>query len=186
MRLLCTCSVSKPLRFFFAVRDEVSLKILSKQAKWFTKCDDSKAVSWKDIWFSFNHMSDIQNVNAKMLFVFWVLHVIWLLSEVFLEVNTVCKVNDYFFSSRGSFDEPTTKFCVGCVTEALDYLHHVGIVYRDLKPENLILDAEGYIKLVRRTVIFLCLYPVSLQGDINRQHVIIVPGSWSLISLTFQ
>ncbi|XP_071411912.1 cGMP-dependent protein kinase 2 [Pithys albifrons albifrons] len=49
---------------------------------------------------------------------------------------------------RGSFDEFTTKFCVGCVTEAFDYLHHIGIIYRDLKPENLILDAEGYIKLV--------------------------------------
>ncbi|NWQ77641.1 KGP2 kinase, partial [Columbina picui] len=49
---------------------------------------------------------------------------------------------------RGSFDEVTTKFCVGCVTEAFDYLHHIGIIYRDLKPENLILDAEGYIKLV--------------------------------------
>ncbi|KAF1615247.1 UNVERIFIED_CONTAM: cGMP-dependent protein kinase 2, partial [Eudyptes robustus] len=49
---------------------------------------------------------------------------------------------------RGSFDEATTKFCVGCVTEAFDYLHHTGIIYRDLKPENLILDAEGYIKLV--------------------------------------
>ncbi|KAM6261557.1 cGMP-dependent protein kinase 2 [Porphyrio hochstetteri] len=49
---------------------------------------------------------------------------------------------------RGSFDEATTKFCLGCVTEAFDYLHHIGIIYRDLKPENLILDAEGYIKLV--------------------------------------
>ncbi|XP_064005694.1 cGMP-dependent protein kinase 2 [Pogoniulus pusillus] len=49
---------------------------------------------------------------------------------------------------RGSFDEVTTKFCVACVTEAFDYLHHIGIIYRDLKPENLILDAEGYIKLV--------------------------------------
>ncbi|KFQ27920.1 cGMP-dependent protein kinase 2 [Mesitornis unicolor] len=49
---------------------------------------------------------------------------------------------------RGSFDEATTKFCVGCVTEAFEYLHHIGIIYRDLKPENLILDAEGYIKLV--------------------------------------
>ncbi|KFV04747.1 cGMP-dependent protein kinase 2 [Pterocles gutturalis] len=49
---------------------------------------------------------------------------------------------------RGSFDEATTKFCVGCVTEAFDYLHPIGIIYRDLKPENLILDAEGYIKLV--------------------------------------
>lgn len=49
---------------------------------------------------------------------------------------------------RGSFDEPTAKFCVGCVTEAFDYLHRKGVLYRDLKPENLMLDAEGYIKLV--------------------------------------
>ncbi|XP_069482666.1 cGMP-dependent protein kinase 2 isoform X2 [Ambystoma mexicanum] len=49
---------------------------------------------------------------------------------------------------RGSFDEPTCKFCVGCVMEAFDYLHQMGIIYRDLKPENLLLDAEGYIKLV--------------------------------------
>ncbi|XP_030638804.1 cGMP-dependent protein kinase 2 isoform X2 [Chanos chanos] len=49
---------------------------------------------------------------------------------------------------RGSFDENTTKFCVGCVTEAFDYLHLNGIIYRDLKPENLMLDSEGYIKLV--------------------------------------
>lgn len=50
---------------------------------------------------------------------------------------------------RGSFDEPAAKFCVGCVTEAFEYLHRKGVLYRDLKPENLILDSEGYIKLVR-------------------------------------
>ncbi|XP_015229077.1 PREDICTED: cGMP-dependent protein kinase 2 isoform X1 [Cyprinodon variegatus] len=49
---------------------------------------------------------------------------------------------------RGSFDEPTAKFCVGCVTEAFEYLHRKGVLYRDLKPENLMLDSEGYIKLV--------------------------------------
>ncbi|XP_061481930.1 cGMP-dependent protein kinase 1-like isoform X2 [Rhineura floridana] len=46
------------------------------------------------------------------------------------------------------FSEPVAIFCSACVVEALDYLHAQGIVYRDLKPENLMLDAQGYVKLV--------------------------------------
>uniref|UniRef100_A0A8C7HFF8 cGMP-dependent protein kinase 1 n=1 Tax=Oncorhynchus kisutch TaxID=8019 RepID=A0A8C7HFF8_ONCKI len=49
---------------------------------------------------------------------------------------------------RGSFEDPTARFYTACVVEAFAYLHSKGIIYRDLKPENLILDHRGYAKLV--------------------------------------
>ncbi len=54
----------------------------------------------------------------------------------------------FLYPSRSYFDDPTARFCTGCVIEAFDYLHPNGIVYRDLKPENLLLDAHGYVKMV--------------------------------------
>lgn len=48
---------------------------------------------------------------------------------------------------EGAFDEPTAMFFAANVLLALEFLHSRGIVYRDLKPENLLLDVQGYIKM---------------------------------------
>ena len=47
----------------------------------------------------------------------------------------------------GPFNERQSQFVVGCVIEAIDYLHSWGIVYRDLKPENLMTDDQGKSKI---------------------------------------
>ncbi|CAH8680580.1 cGMP-dependent protein kinase 2, variant 2 [Schistosoma haematobium] len=49
--------------------------------------------------------------------------------------------------NKGRFDDVMTRFVVACVLEAFTYLHTQGILYRDLKPENLLLDHKGYVKL---------------------------------------
>ncbi|RVE50108.1 hypothetical protein evm_005314 [Chilo suppressalis] len=46
------------------------------------------------------------------------------------------------------FAENVARFMTACVVEAFEYLHSKNIIYRDLKPENLMLDKHGYIKLV--------------------------------------
>lgn len=56
---------------------------------------------------------------------------------------------ELFFHLRKEtrFNEARTKFYAAEIILALDCLHKNGIIYRDLKPENVILDQFGHLKL---------------------------------------
>jgi len=47
----------------------------------------------------------------------------------------------------GRFGEAKARFYTTQVVMAIAYLHHLKIAYRDIKPENLLIDAHGYLKL---------------------------------------
>ncbi|KAF9275415.1 hypothetical protein BGZ68_010816, partial [Mortierella alpina] len=87
----------------------------------------------------------------------------------------------------GSFDEDMAKMYIAECVLALEYLHSNGITHRDLKPDNMLVNAEGHLKL---TDFGLSRITVPDQNDmfswqeyktpsLNRRHMTRPPPSLS-------
>ena len=48
----------------------------------------------------------------------------------------------------GLLKECDARFYIACIFVILEHLHERGIIYRDLKPENMVVDVDGYPKLI--------------------------------------
>ncbi|KAA0188651.1 hypothetical protein HAZT_HAZT011473 [Hyalella azteca] len=53
----------------------------------------------------------------------------------------------YHLSQHGVFDENEMKFYAAEVTLGLEHMHRRYIVYRDLKPANILLDEHGHVRI---------------------------------------
>ena len=53
-----------------------------------------------------------------------------------------------YLRSAGRFNNNATLFYAAEIVSALDYLHSLDVVYRDLKPENLLIDRDGHLKII--------------------------------------
>ena len=53
----------------------------------------------------------------------------------------------FHLGREGRFSEPRARFYAAQITLALEHLHSVNVIYRDLKPENVLLDHKGNVRL---------------------------------------
>lgn len=70
-------------------------------------------------------------------------------NAILLLDNSFFNLGELFFHLRRviRFSEDQTRFYVAQLILALEELHRNHIIYRDLKPENVLLDYKGNIKL---------------------------------------
>jgi cGMP-dependent protein kinase len=98
------------------------------------------------------HIMDEKNILSKIQSTF-----ILALHKTFKDNKFVFLLTDAYlggdlwaviYSNRGPFSDAVARFYVACVVEAFEYLHKRHYCYRDLKPENLMVDNNGYLRVV--------------------------------------
>ena len=97
------------------------------------------------------HLAEERRILASINFPFTVSY-----ESHFQTRSELCLVMEYvegsdlyqLLTSEGTFDLEAVRFYLSEILLSLEYLHHLGLIYRDLKLENILVDKTGHVKIV--------------------------------------
>mmetsp|Transcript_12516 Transcript_12516/g.37923 ORF Transcript_12516/g.37923 Transcript_12516/m.37923 type:complete len:869 (+) Transcript_12516:44-2650(+) len=106
----------------------------------------SKLKSERDLRNLLSERNILRNTHTFLLHMHWA----WQSADKLYMVMDYLGGGDLFFhlqQHRGGFARKTVQFFVAEVLLALEYLHSCGVLYRDMKLENVLLDHYGHVCL---------------------------------------
>lgn len=118
----------------------------------------------KEVWYAFKmlkkseiiRLKQVDHIKSEKAILQKILHpFIVNLYAAFQDDKSLYMLMEYVIGGElfsqlrlvGRFSNDTSRFYAAEIILAFDYLHKKNIVYRDLKPENLLIDKDGHMKI---------------------------------------